>query len=165
LSPADIALIIIGLIGAVKGYREGFLMELFSLLGIMLGILGGFKLMGIALVYLSSYFEINEKILPYVAFGIVFIIIVVLVTLLGRMLKASIDKSFLGRVDQAAGAALGLVKTVFLISVALWLINSAHWQFPENWTKDSKIMPVVSGFAPSLADWIGDMIPAFHDIF
>jgi membrane protein required for colicin V production len=103
--------------------------------------------------------------LPYIAFGVVFIIIVIAVTLVGRILKASIDKSFLGRVDQGAGAALGLVKTIFLISVAMWLVDSMHWEFPEKWTNNSKIMPLVAGFAPAVSSWIGEFIPAFNDIF
>jgi membrane protein required for colicin V production len=165
LSGLDFALVIVVIIGAVKGYRDGFLMELFSLLGIILGILGGFKLLGLALIFLTDHFDIDKKILPYVAFGVVFIIIVVIVTLIGRALKASIDKSFLGRVDQAAGAGLGLVKTVFLLSVALWLVSSFHYEFPEKWTKNSVILPYVEGFAPKITSWLGDLIPAFNDIF
>jgi membrane protein required for colicin V production len=165
LSVVDIVLIIIVLLGSYKGYRDGFLMELFSLLGIVLGILGGFKLMGIALVYLTNHFDIDKKMLPYIAFGVVFLIIVVVVSLMGRMLKASIDKSFLGRVDQAAGAALGLVKVIFLLSVAMWLLDAVHWELPEKWTSGSRIMPLIAEFAPTVSDWIGDWIPALHDTF
>lgn len=165
MSGVDIALIILALLGAYKGYKDGFLLGLFTLLGIVLGILGGFKLMGIALIYLSDEFDIDKKVLPYVAFGIVFIAIVIVVSLLGRMLKASIDKSFLGRVDEGAGAALGLLKTAFLISVALWIVNSLHWQLPEEWTANSRIMPVIAGFAPKVTSWVGELIPSFNDIF
>jgi membrane protein required for colicin V production len=165
LNVVDIVLIIIVLLGSYKGYRDGFLMELFSLLGIILGILGGFKLMGIALVYLSEHFDIDKKMLPYIAFGVVFLIIVIVVSLVGRMLKASIDKSFLGRVDQAAGAVLGLIKVIFLLSVAMWLLNAVRWELPEKWTSSSRIMPLIAEFAPTVSGWIGEWIPAFHDIF
>lgn len=165
MSAVDIALIILVLLGAYKGYKDGFLLELFSLLGIVLGILGGFKLMGIALIYLSKEFDIDKDVLPYVAFGIVFIVIVILVSLVGRMLKASIDKSFLGRVDEGAGAALGLLKTAFLISVALWIINSLHWKLPQEWVANSRIMPIIADFAPQITSWVGEFIPSFNDIF
>lgn len=165
MSGTDIVLLAFILFGAFRGYREGFLMELFALVGIILGILGGFKLMGLSLVLLSERFDIDEKILPYVAFGLVFIIIVVAVSLIGRMLRASIDKSFLGRVDQAAGAVLGLIKTVFIISVALWIFTSTKWNIPGEWTEDSKLLPYISSFAPLVTGWISDWIPAFRDIF
>jgi membrane protein required for colicin V production len=165
LSYIDIALVIFVILGAVKGYKDGFLMELFSLVGIILGILGGFKLMGVALIYLSSQFDIDEKVLPYVAFAVIFIAIVVVVTLLGRSLKLYIDKSFLGRVDQAAGALLGLFKTAFLLSVALWLLNSFHFEFPEKWSDDSKILPKIAAIAPEVAAWVGTLFPSFNDLF
>jgi len=165
LSIADIAIILLLILGAYKGYRDGFLMELFSLLGIILGVLGGFKLMGMVLIYLSNEFNIDEKVLPYIAFAIVFIVIVVLVMLVGRALKASIDKTFLGKVDESMGGILGLFKTAFLLSVAIWLLQSFHYQFPEHWTADSKILPRVAKIAPAVTHWIGQFIPFFHDIF
>jgi membrane protein required for colicin V production len=165
LSYIDIALVIIVILGTVKGYKEGFLMELFSLLGIILGILSGFKLMGIALIYLSSKFNIDEKVLPYIAFAVIFFAILLVVTLLGRSLKLYIDKSFLGRVDQAAGALLGLFKTAFLLSVAIWLLDSLHYQFPDSWSDNSKILPRIAAIAPEVAAWIGTFFPSFNDIF
>jgi membrane protein required for colicin V production len=165
LSYADIALIILLILGAYKGYKEGFLMELFSLLGIILGILGAFKLMGLALIYLSNEFNIDEKVLPYIAFALVFILIVVIVTLIGRALKASIDKTFLGKVDESMGGLLGLFKTAFLLSVAIWLLDSFHYHFPERWTEDSKVLPKIAGIAPAITAWLGQFIPFFHDIF
>ena len=165
MSIADIALVILLILGAVKGYREGFLMELFSLLGIILGVLGGFKLMGMALIYLSDEFNIDENVLPYIAFATVFIIIVVLVTLTGRAIKASIDKTFLGRVDESMGGILGLLKTAFLLSVVIWLLHSFHFEFPEHWTADSTVFPRVAKIAPAVTRWIGQFIPFFHDIF
>lgn len=165
MSWIDIAIIIFILFGVYQGYREGFLIELFSLLGIVLGILGGFKLLGISLIYLSEHFNIDEKILPYVAFGVVFLLIVIAVSLIGRVLKVSIDKSFLGRVDEVAGAGLGLVKTAFMLSVALWIIGSLHLDFTDTWIENSQILPFLADFAPIVTSWIGELIPAFKDIF
>lgn len=140
-------------------------MELFSLLAIVLGILGAFKLLGLALIFLSDKFDIDEKILPYVAFGAVFLIIVVVVTLIGKSLRLSIDKSFLGRVDQIAGAFLGGVKTVFLLSVLMWIVNSLEVSFADEWIKDSRLSPWLAEFAPGLAHWAAKYIPVFNDLF
>jgi membrane protein required for colicin V production len=165
LSTADIALIVILGFGAYRGYREGFLIELFSLMGIIVGILAGFKLMGLAMIFLSDRFNVDEKVLPYLAFALVFIIVVVLITLVGRLLKASIDKSFLGKVDAVAGSVLGLLKLAFMLSVALWITDSLKLYLPERWTEDSYLLPVISDFAPAVTSWIGELVPAFKDIF
>lgn len=165
MSTVDIALTVLILIGAIGGYREGFLMELFSLAALVLGILGAFKLMGYAIVLLDDHFDINETIVPYVAFALVFIAILIAVRLLGKMIKISIDKTFLGRVDQVAGAALGTVKAVFLLSVALWIMNAFDFDLPAPWTSDSWLLPTVESFAPAVTMWLSDYIPFFEDIF
>ena len=129
-------------------------MELVSVIAILLGILCGFKLMGIAMVLLDERFNIDEAVLPYIAFGAVFILVVILVTLMGRAIKASMDKSFLGRVDQSAGGLLGLFKTAFMISVVLWIFHSLKITFPEKWTENAWLYPKISSLAPTVTHWI-----------
>ena len=151
--------------GGFIGYRQGFLMELFSFAAVILGVLGAFKLLGYAVVWLSDQFNINESVLPYVAFAAVFIAILIAVKLVGKIIKISIDKTFLGRIDQAAGAALGVLKAVFLLSVSLWLLDVLDFDLPDNWTSDSWVLPRVQSFAPEVTMWLADYIPFFKDIF
>jgi membrane protein required for colicin V production len=165
LSYIDIAIVVLLLIGAYSGYKEGFLMELVSVIAILLGILCGFKLMGAAMLLLEERFNIDEAVLPYIAFGVVFVLVVILVTLLGRAIKASMDKSFLGRVDQSAGGFLGLFKTAFLISVGLWIVHSLKVSWPEKWTEEAWLYPKISELAPAVTRWISEYIPIFEDVF
>ena len=165
MSTVDIALVALILVGGFIGYRQGFLMELFSFAALILGVLGAFKLLGYAIVWLSDQFNINETILPYVAFAVVFIAILIAVKLIGKIIKVSIDKTFLGRVDQVAGAALGVLKAVFLLSVSLWLLDALDFDLPDNWTSESWVLPRVQSFAPEVTIWLADYIPFFRDIF
>lgn len=165
MSTVDIALVVFILIGAIGGFRQGFLMELFSLAALLLGIFGGFKLMGEAMVLLSDEFDINKTVLPYIAFAVVFIAILLGVNLLGRLIKLSINRTFLGTVDQAAGAGLGMLKAAFLLSVALWILSAVAIELPDRWTDDSWLLPRIEAFAPLLTLWIGEYIPFFQDVF
>jgi membrane protein required for colicin V production len=165
VSAADIAICVMVLIGAYAGYKEGFLMELFSFLALLLGVLGGFKLMGWAMLYITDHFDVDKDVLPYVAFAVVFVAIVILVRMLGNMIKLSLDKSFLGRVDQVAGGFLGVLKTAFIVSVLIWLGDSLKFNYPDKWTDDSWLFPKVAGFAPAVTAWIGEWFPVFRDVF
>ena len=165
MSVADIALVIIILIGAYSGFKEGFLMELFSLMALLLGVLGGFKLMGWAMLLLAEEFNVDQKVLPYVAFGVVFLAIVIVVRLVGNLIKVSLDKSFLGKVDQVAGAFLGLIKTCFMLSVLIWLVDSLKISFPDRWTHNSWLLPSIAAFAPRVTSWVGEFFPVFKDVF
>jgi membrane protein required for colicin V production len=165
LSWVDVILVIIFIAAAVSGYREGFLMELFSLLALLLGVLGSFKLLGWAIVLLDSQFDVDEKYLPYIAFAVVFLVIVIAVRLLGNLIKLSIDRSFLGRVDQIAGCFLGVVRSAFILSVLLWLADSFKIDLADKWTNDSWLLPKVAAFAPLLTGWLGEFFPFFKDVF
>jgi len=164
LKVIDFILLLIVVIGAIQGYRSGFVVELFSLLGVFLGIIGGFKLMGIAMVMLAGRFNIDEKVLPYVAFAVVFVVIVVIVGLLGQMIKSSVRQTTLGGADQFVGAGLGLVRAAFMLSVAIWIADALRFKALDNWADDSLFYPALAGFAPKVTDWVGDLIPFFRDV-
>lgn len=165
MSAIDIALVVLIIIGAIAGYREGFLMELFSFCAIVLGVIGAFKLLGWAILLINDNFDVDKKALPYIAFAVVFVVIVIVVRLIGNMIKLSIDKSFLGRVDQIAGAGLGLLKMAFILSVLFWLANSFHYDLPTRYTDGSWLMPRVAGFAPQVGSWLSEIFPVFEDVF
>lgn len=165
MSKADLFLLIFFLIGAYSGYKDGFLMSLFSILAIVLGVFGGFKLMGLAMIYLQDHFHADKAVLPYIAFFVVFILIVIIVTLIGRMIKQSINKSFLGSMDSVMGACLGIIKTAFMFSIIIWIIDSLKFSMPEEWVNGSWLYPFTAQLAPTVSGWIGDFIPFFKEIF
>ena len=112
-------------------------MEPISLVAILLGVLSGIKLMGEGMILLEEKFNADKSTLPYLSFAVIFIIIVVLVRLLGKLVKNSIDKSFLGTIDQAMGGALGAFKTLFLLSIVLWIADSLRLTPKAAWTEGS----------------------------
>jgi membrane protein required for colicin V production len=161
----DIVLGVIFLVALISGYHHGFLRSLFSLLAIVLGILGGFKLMGLAMVTLSQYYTVDKHVLPYLAFGIVFLVIAILVGLAGRLLKSSLEKTLFGSADKPLGALLGVLKTAFMASVLLWLLDSLSLHLPGHWVEDSWLYPPTAQFAPRFTAWIGEFLPPFADLF
>lgn len=165
LSYADIALLIILALGAFFGYRKGFLMELFYLLALLLGVWLGFKLMAVAMEYLAREFNADRVYLPYIAFFTVFLIVVIVVVVLGRWVSDRVDKTFLGRVDEIAGALLGLFKYTFCISIVLWLMRAVSLELPQGWTAGSWLYPQVVDFAPRVTDWFASFLPFLKEIF
>lgn len=165
MSTLDIILVVWFIIGAVSGYKKGFLVSLFSLVGIFLGILLGFKLMGIAMIKLANAYNVDEKILPYAAFGLVFVIVIIVVNLVGKLVKSSIDKTVLGEADQWAGGVMGLLRTAFMVSVILWILSALSIDLPERWVANSYLYEYTANFAPTVTEWVGDIFPMFKNLF
>lgn len=140
-------------------------MSLFSILAIILGVLGGFKLMGIAMIYLQDHFHADKSTLPYISFFVVFIVIVVTVMLIGKIFKSALDKTLLGTMDKSLGACLGIFKMAFVISIIIWIADSLKLSPPEAWLNDSWIYPLTAQIAPATSSWVGTFIPFFKEIF
>jgi len=165
LNKLDIVIAVILLFGAYRGYKNGFLMGLISLVAIVLGIFGGFKLMGEGMLLLQREFNADTTVLPYVSFLIIFILIVVVVNIVGKLIKTSIDKTFLGTVDETMGAILGVFKWLFMMSVVFWILDSLKLSPGPEWTGDSFLYPYATLFATELAGWVSDFVPFFKETF
>ena len=165
MSKVDIALSLILAVGAYLGYKRGFLMELFYLVAIVLGIFVGFKLMGWGMDFLQREFNADKSFLPYLSFIIIFVLVLLLVIFLGQRIKNSVDQTFLGKVDSIAGAAIGLLKFAFCISILIWIVESLKIKIPENWIAGSHLYPIVAKVASYFSGFLGKFIPFFKEIF
>lgn len=163
MSIVDIAIALIILAGAYIGYKDGFLVSLFSFVAIVLGVLGGFKLLGSAMILLGRNYDVEGPGLPYLAFGLVFIVISAGIGVLGRITKAAIQKSILGPADQIAGALFGIAKIAFMLSIMLWITDSLKLKLPEPLTANSWLQPAVANFAVSVTQWISAVLPFLKD--
>ncbi|MFM7486949.1 MAG: CvpA family protein [Cytophagales bacterium] len=165
MSKADIVISLLLALAAYLGYKRGFLLELFYLLAIVLGILAGFKCIGWGMEVLQNEFNADKKFLPYLAFAIIFITVVVVTLFVGDRIKHLMDDTFLGKVDAIAGAVLSVFKYAFCLSVVIWLANALNVSLPQNWINGSFLYPQVAKLAQKVSTWVGDLIPFFKEIF
>ncbi|MTI20260.1 CvpA family protein [Fulvivirga sp. RKSG066] len=165
MSTIDIVLLIPLLFGAYKGFKKGFLLEVIAILAFILAIIGGFKLLHLAMDFLDQNFSIQGDLLPYIAFIAIFIAIILGVNLLGKALKRVIDLTLLGTVDNLAGLIISVLKWAFGLSVILWLTDSFGFNLPEEWLDGSLLYPIILPFAPTVVDYFSALIPFAHDLF
>lgn len=165
MNKLDIILLLPLLYGAFKGFQKGFILEVISILAFILALIGGFKLLHWGMALLDQHFDISGDLLPYVAFMVIFIGIIILVNLLGNMIKKVVDMTLLGPVDKLAGALLSVVKWAFGISVLLWLTASFGITFPEDWTADSILYTKMLNFSVYLVEKLSFIVPFAQDLF
>ena len=163
MSTADIILLIILALGAYSGYKKGLILELIAIVAFILAIFGGFKLLHVGMEYVSRVYEGFGNFLPFVAFMVLFVLILILVNMVGTILKKIIDWTPFGLIDNVAGALIGIAKWALMLSIFLWVMGSLKINIPGNLSENSKVLPLVTGFAGQVANFISTIFPSFEN--
>ncbi|MDX5348883.1 MAG: CvpA family protein [Hymenobacteraceae bacterium] len=146
-------------IGAVIGFRKGLLLEVISLLALILGVIGGLKLLTLSIPLLEPYFGAGSGLLPFAAFLLVLIAIVVGVHFIGRLLKMVLHLTPLGIFDNVLGAVLGALKWCLALSLLLYVADMAGMSISHETAKASVVYPFVAKATPVALDIVSIVLP------
>ena len=114
--------IVLGLLlgyGLYKGLKNGFLVEIASLIALIAGIFGAIHFSYIAGNYLHQHMQWDERYINIAAFIITFITIVFVVHLAGKFLTKIANFAMLGLLNRIAGALFGVVKVAVILGAIL----------------------------------------------
>lgn len=147
-------------IGAIGGFRKGFILEIVSLLALILAVIGGFHFLHWGIAILTEKFEMAGKFLPFLAFFLIFIAIILTVNMVGRIIRKIAHMAFLGGLDKLAGAILGALKFIFFFSLIIWGFQVFGIGLPQHLQDDSFLYLYIVSVAPATVDLFGYIIPA-----
>lgn len=160
----DIVFAILILIAIIKGYQKGLIIAVFSIIAFVLGLAAALKLSAVVAVYLQNHATISASWLPFISFAIVFLVVVVLVNLGGKLIEKTFEMAFLGWVNRIGGMVLYIVLYLIIFSVFLFYSEKIHL-FNEAAFESSKVYPFVKPWGPVVIDGFGKIIPVFKDMF
>lgn len=158
----DIILSIMLAVGAFSGYKKGLILELVAIVAFVLAIIGGLQLLHVGMSYLSRVYDGFGNLLPFVAFLVLFVLIMILVNLLGRIVKKIIDWTPLGFIDNFAGAIIGIAKWSLGISVLVWVMSGLHIEIPAKISQNSMILPYITKFGHWTVTAISVIFPSLQ---
>jgi len=115
----DIILGILLLWGLWRGLRNGLFIELASIAALIAGIYGAIHFSYYIGDYLSQNMDWNERYVNLTAFVVTFILIVLVVSLLGRLLTKVAAFALLGWLNRLAGGVFGVVKVAVILGALL----------------------------------------------
>jgi membrane protein required for colicin V production len=134
----DWLILVVLLISVLTAAKNGFFLEVFSLAGVILGLL------------LASWNY--QKLLPWVArwvhswpaaealsFLLIALGVMLLAGLVGRMIRWSVHSIGLGWADRFVGACFGFVKGCFLVTLAVLVVAAFLPQ--ATWFQQSRLAP------------------------
>ena len=129
MSFLDIVLGILLLFGLIKGLKNGLLIEIASLIALIAGLYGAFHFSYIVGDYLSQHFTWDENYMNLTAFIITFVIIILLVSLVGRLLTKIVDFAMLGLLNRIAGGIFGMLKVAVILGALLIFFHTSVFKF------------------------------------
>lgn len=153
----DLIIVVLLLWSAYRGFVKGFVLQLATLAALLLGILGAIKFSDLTAQWLSKNVAIASTYLNVIAFAITFILIVIAVHLLARVIEKLIQAIALGFINRILGVVFGIIKTAFILSILLVLLNKADEKYrflPEKKMQESLLYHPLSDFAPMIFPYL-----------
>lgn len=146
----DILLFIPLIIGAWRGFKKGFVIELFTLLALLVGIYAGIHFSDFMSDILSEQVGLTSQYLPAIAFMITFLGVGAMVFFGGKMIEKLIKVVALSPVNKVAGLIFGLLKMLYITSALLVILESIDEKndfIPEDLKESSLLYKPVKGTA------------------
>jgi len=160
----DIIFFVLLVMAIFKGFSQGFIVALFSLVAYIIGLAAAMKLSAVVAVYLKSGWNINGRILPVLSFLVVFVTIIILVRLTAGVIKKAVRAVFLGWLDKLAGFVLFAMLYLLVYSVILFYATQVHLISAESQAASSTYR-YIAPFGPKIINGLGVIIPFFSEMF
>ncbi|RTZ47932.1 CvpA family protein [Candidimonas sp. SYP-B2681] len=154
-----IVLAVLG-VSALLGLLRGLVKEVLSLIAYVVAFLAGIWWGPIVSIWLTPYIE-NSLLRTGVAYGTVFVVVLLLVGLVNITLGTLIKKTGLTPADHGLGAVFGLMRGALVVLVLVGL--AGYTDLPkEPWWQDARLSRTVVMsiqeikllLPPSLASWL-----------
>lgn len=153
----DIILLIIIVLSAFGGFKNGLVTELASLAALILGIWGAIHFSDITTGLLIKYFDLQSGHLNIISFGVTFIVIVILVHIVGNVVSNMVDTGMLGATNKLGGMVFGVLRSILFLSIVLMVFDRIDRDveiLPEDVKAKSRMYEPVRNIAPSIFPFI-----------
>lgn len=160
----DFIFAILLIIACIKGFRKGLIIAIFSIIAFIIGLAAALKLSLYISNYLKERISIPSNLLPLISFAFVFLIVVLLVNLGGKLIDKIFKLASLGWANKLSGMILYMVLYAIIFSIFLFYAEKIHL-IQHTLIQSSKIYPFVQPFGPRVINELGTIIPAFKNMF
>jgi membrane protein required for colicin V production len=123
MNTIDIVLVLLLVFAFYKGFKNGLLIEVASIIALIAGLYCAFHFSDLAAVFIADKLDWNETNINITAFVITFVAVLIGVNLLGKILTKMIQVLLLGMVNKLLGGAFGLLKSLIILGVLMVFLD------------------------------------------
>jgi membrane protein required for colicin V production len=150
-------------IGAYFGFKKGMIREILSFIALIVAVILGFKLMDKGIELLEPYIGKVYGLIPFIAFLVIVIGVILLVYFIGVITKKILNLSIFGLFDSFLGAVLGVLIWGLCAGIVLW-ISKKYIPFPLEYTKGAFLYPALVSYAEFVIDKSAYVMPFAKDL-
>lgn len=120
----DITILLLFLIGMWRGFKKGFVIELFTFFALFLGLYAGIHFSDRLVNWFYPEGVSPDSNLPVIAFLLCFLAVGAMVYFGGKAFEKVVKVIQLSLLNKLLGALFGLLKTIFLVAALLIVFDS-----------------------------------------
>jgi membrane protein required for colicin V production len=154
----DLIIVVLLILSVLRGFTDGFVKEVASLLALVLGIWGAIKFSTFTAARLYDWFDMTGQYVGIISFLVTFLIIVVIIHFVGTLADKMIEAISIGFLNRLLGMVFGLIKNVLILSVIFTILNVMdvkHPFLPKAKIEESKYYMPISDIVPAIFPVIG----------
>jgi membrane protein required for colicin V production len=119
----DIVLLGILILALIRGFIKGFIMQVAGLAALILGIYAAIHFSDYLGRFLENKISLDPVIIRWLAFGILFTLVVLAVHFLGKLVEKLAKITTLSFLNRVAGAFFAGIKAIFILAALVTMLN------------------------------------------
>jgi len=166
MNSIDIILLVIVGFFCIKGLFRGMIIEVFTLVGMLVGYVIAVREMGTLAVWLGRSFHLPELVSSTLSFFVIFILILLLFRWIASGLRHFMRWTFIGWLDKGGGMVFGIFKGTLIASLLLLLITliPRPREIREE-EEESLLYQPVRSVAPAVFNFLKHTFPKTKDFY
>ncbi len=125
----DIALLVCLIPALIQGLRKGFIAQVVAIISLVLGGWLAYHFSSVVTGWLEQWLDISGPALGILSFILIFVVVITVLFLLGKVLEASVKIILLGWLNKLLGLVFALFKYALVIGLLIILFDSINGKF------------------------------------
>lgn len=157
----DITTIVIACFFALKGYQDGLIKQVASIVGVVIGAIFAGKVATAIEPGLAELFAMPRRTVGAVSYATAFLLIIFAFMAMGRMLRRFVNAIRIGFLNNWGGAFFAATKWLLLFSIVLNLVESVDsqgWIIKKEVRQQSLTHDFVKGLMPTIVPFLSNHV-------
>lgn len=160
----DLTFAVLMVLAIIKGYQKGLIIAVFSIIAFIIGLAAALKLSAVVASWLQDSVSVSAKWLPFIAFAVVFFVVIILVQLGARFIEKGFQVVMLGWLNRLGGIVFYAALYVIILSIFIFYAQTLQLLQPAA-IQSSVTYDFIQPWGPEVMDNFGTVIPWFKDMF